>query len=126
VIKPFKVQPKLPENFETETWNNLKSAISNVYNKNASSLSKEELYRVIPLLSLDFSSDNAFLLFLLVSQAVEDLCVHKLASNLYESLHKELHSYIKEKVLALSKSVSLSSFLAFAFSSRFDVILRLN
>jgi hypothetical protein len=46
VIKPFKVQPKLPENFENETWEKLKIAVSNVYNKNASILSKEELYRV--------------------------------------------------------------------------------
>lgn len=46
VIKPFKVQPKLPENFENETWEKLKVAVSNVYNKNASVLSKEELYRV--------------------------------------------------------------------------------
>jgi hypothetical protein len=60
VIKPFKVQPKLPDNFEIDTWNKLKSAISNVYNKNASALSKEELYRVISLVSLDF-----FLFYLL-------------------------------------------------------------
>jgi cullin-4 len=46
VIKPFKVQPKLPENFENETWEKLKLAIASVYNKNASVLSKEELYRV--------------------------------------------------------------------------------
>lgn len=46
VIKPFKVQPKLPENFESATWEKLKQAIGSVYNKNASLLSKEELYRV--------------------------------------------------------------------------------
>ncbi len=46
VIKPFKVQPKIPDNFEIETWEKLKNAIQSVYSKNASLLSKEELYRV--------------------------------------------------------------------------------
>ena len=46
VIKPFKVQPKIPENFEQETWHKLKSAILAVFSKNISSISKEELYRV--------------------------------------------------------------------------------
>jgi len=27
VIKPFKVQPKLPENFEVNTWNKLKVCV---------------------------------------------------------------------------------------------------
>jgi hypothetical protein len=46
VIKPFKVQPKVPDNFGLETWEVLRSAIDAVYTKNASDISKEELYRV--------------------------------------------------------------------------------
>ncbi len=46
VIKPFKVQPKVPENFGLETWETLKLAVNAVYSKDASSISKEELYRV--------------------------------------------------------------------------------
>lgn len=46
VIKPFKVQPKIPENFFDETWIKLKTALDAVYNKNSVSVSKEELYRV--------------------------------------------------------------------------------
>ncbi len=46
VIKPFKVQPKVPDNFGLETWEILRSAIDAVYTKNASDISKEELYRV--------------------------------------------------------------------------------
>lgn len=47
VIKPFKVQPKIPENFESQTWEKLKESVGAVYSKNSSALSKEELYRVI-------------------------------------------------------------------------------
>lgn len=46
VIKPFAVQPKLPQNFFEETWAKLRDAIVAIYAKNASALSKEELYRV--------------------------------------------------------------------------------
>lgn len=46
VIKPFKVAPKLPENFGSETWDKLKAALDAVYSKSSSFISKEELYRV--------------------------------------------------------------------------------
>lgn len=67
VIKPFKIQPKLPENFFDETWQKLRTALQAVYHKNASVISKEELYR-----------------------AVEDLCVQKFAVQLYEKLSAEI------------------------------------
>lgn len=46
VIKPFKSQPKLPENYEEITWTKLKAAVQAVHRKTAIEISKEELYRV--------------------------------------------------------------------------------
>lgn len=55
------MQPKLPENFEDNTWEKLQRAIEAVQNKRPTATSWEELYR-----------------------AVEDLCVHKMGARLYE------------------------------------------
>jgi len=89
VIKPFKVQPKIPENFEQDTWFKLKSAVSAVFLKSSSSISKEELYR-----------------------AVEDLCVQKLASGTYTSLIEEIRYYICQKVeFLLNQTADLDNFL---------------
>jgi hypothetical protein len=50
VIKPFKVQPKIPANFIFDTWTSkLQASLRAVYRSEASSganMSKEELYRV--------------------------------------------------------------------------------
>lgn len=46
VIRPFKVAPKVPDNFGMETWDKLKTALDAVYSKSTSLLSKEVLYRV--------------------------------------------------------------------------------
>lgn len=54
-----------------------------MYEKNASAMSKEELYR-----------------------GVEDLCLHKYASKLYEDLHQELHKHILRKVTSLQQQTS--------------------
>lgn len=61
VIKPFKVQPKIPENFEQETWGKLKSAVHDVFSKSSSKISKEELYRVSEMtLFVDNEVTNLF------------------------------------------------------------------
>ncbi len=96
VIKPFKVQPKLPENFFGETWEKLRSAIQAVYFKNTSSISKEELYR-----------------------AVEDLCVQKFAAQLYENLSREIESASLQKVQLMRSATSLD---AIAFLSQVESI----
>lgn len=49
VIKPFKTQPKIPENYEQSTWEKLAVAVRAVNSKVAVSISKEELYRVSTL-----------------------------------------------------------------------------
>lgn len=78
VIKPFKTQPKLPENYEQSTWLKLKNAVSDVHEKVATAISKEELYR-----------------------AVEDLCMHKLSAKIYENLRKECEIHITKVVESL-------------------------
>eukprot|EP00981_Chlorochromonas_danica_P009634 scaffold2798_cov160-Ochromonas_danica.AAC.3 len=81
VIKPFKVQPKLPENFWDESWDKLQAAVGAVYLKNSSTISKEELYRT-----------------------VEDLCKQKQSGKLYDSLVGQLRDYIARKVDTLLSS----------------------
>jgi cullin-4 len=46
VIKPFKSQPKLPDNYEELAWSRLKAAVDAVFRKTSVSVSKEELYQV--------------------------------------------------------------------------------
>lgn len=46
VLKPFKSQPKLPDNYEVETWAKLQAALVAVNTKVSTPHSKEELYRV--------------------------------------------------------------------------------
>ncbi|KAH7426369.1 hypothetical protein KP509_11G098900 [Ceratopteris richardii] len=71
VIKPFKEKPKLPLNFEEVTWAKIKEAITAIHLKQPVSCSLEELYR-----------------------AVEDLCVHKMADNLYKHIQEECERHI--------------------------------
>mmetsp|Transcript_1741 Transcript_1741/g.2670 ORF Transcript_1741/g.2670 Transcript_1741/m.2670 type:complete len:801 (+) Transcript_1741:58-2460(+) len=78
VIKPFKVKPKLPENFEEETWEKLKMAVEAVHQKKPVACSQEELYR-----------------------AAEGLCLHKMAGNLYKRLQTECEEHISFKIRSL-------------------------
>lgn len=78
VIKPFKVQPKLPENFEDATWAQLREAVVAVQEKRPVLASREELYR-----------------------AVEDLCLHKMAPRLHQRLLDECDRHIGACVSAL-------------------------
>ncbi|KAJ7544778.1 hypothetical protein O6H91_09G092800 [Diphasiastrum complanatum] len=78
VIKPFKDKPKLPIDFEDATWAKIKEAVVAIHLKQPVSCSLEELY-----------------------QAVEDLCLHKMASNLYQRLQQECEVHISEKITSL-------------------------
>ncbi|KAK3145863.1 hypothetical protein QOZ80_3BG0258480 [Eleusine coracana subsp. coracana] len=67
--KPLRIkigQPKLPTNFEEDTWAILKDAITAIFLKQKLSCDVEKLY-----------------------QAAGDLCLHKLGANLYERIKKE-------------------------------------
>ena len=67
VIKPFKEKPKLPANFEEESWAKLQLAIEALARKESVAVGYEELY-----------------------QAVEALCLHKMAPRLYTRLQAEV------------------------------------
>ena len=75
VIKPFKCQPKLPPNYEQDTWAKLALALHAVNAKVATDISKEELYR-----------------------AVEDLCLHKFGGMVYDNLVRECEGHIFQQV----------------------------
>eukprot|EP00267_Zea_mays_P019061 NP_001335610.1 uncharacterized LOC100501431 [Zea mays] len=79
--KPLRIrigQPKLPKNFEEDTWTILKDAITAIFLKQKLSCDVEKLY-----------------------QAAGDLCLHKLGANLYERIKKECEIHIAEKISAL-------------------------
>nr|CAG8473107.1 7105_t:CDS:10 [Entrophospora candida] len=71
VIKPLKVKPSLPSDFEEKTWAKLASAIQAIYSSKSVNDSLEELYK-----------------------ACENLCLHKLSKSLYQKLHSELEKHI--------------------------------
>src|SRR6056297_66681 len=79
VIRPFKVQPKQPENFEDATWEVLRQAVVAVQSKTAVAISYEELYR-----------------------AVENLCVHKMGARLYDRLRMECARHVAAVVGSLA------------------------
>ncbi|GBG65908.1 hypothetical protein CBR_g54200 [Chara braunii] len=78
IIKAFREKPKLPDNFEERTWEKLKEAVTAIHQKQSVSCSLEELYR-----------------------AVEDLCVHRMAPNLYRRLQQECECHISAKLRGL-------------------------
>ncbi|MCL7040617.1 hypothetical protein MKW94_016099, partial [Papaver nudicaule] len=71
VIKLLKEKPKLPTNFEENTWGTLKSAISAIFLKQPDPCDSEKLY-----------------------QAVCNLCEHKMGGNLYKKIEKECEAHI--------------------------------
>ncbi|XP_076337689.1 cullin 4 [Tachypleus tridentatus] len=74
VIKNFE-KPKLPENYQQETWGKLKEAVIAIQTSRSIHTSQEELY-----------------------QAVENLCSHKMASQLYENLKNLCEQHVKSNV----------------------------
>ncbi|XP_024030922.1 cullin-4 [Morus notabilis] len=73
-----KEKPKLPVNFEDETWAKLKSAICAIFLKRRDSCDLEKLY-----------------------QAVNNLCLHKLGANLYQRIERECETHIAAALRAL-------------------------
>jgi len=78
VIKPLKTRPRLPDNFEQETWVKLQTAVAAVHNQVAVSHSLEELYG-----------------------AVENMCLQSLAALVYERLEAECELHIQSRLSAL-------------------------
>ncbi|XP_066586611.1 cullin-4A [Prorops nasuta] len=75
VIKNFKSKPKLPENYQEQTWEKLEEAVVAIQTSKSIRYSLEELY-----------------------QAVENMCNHKMASNLYSNLTILTESHVKANI----------------------------
>jgi len=86
VIRPLKLQPKLPDEFETTNWDRLQRAIHAVQEASPIACSLEQLY-----------------------QAVEDLCVHNMAGKLYSHLQEECDQHALRTLSQLSSWTSLDS-----------------
>lgn len=84
VIKPLKLKPQLPDNFEINTWSKLQVAVHAVQQHTSVSCSLEELYR-----------------------AVEDMCLHKLAPKLYDLLKQECDRHSQEQISILVGKLGL-------------------
>ena len=83
-IKPLKLKPRLPADFVESTWAKLKRAIFAVFSEQNVAYSFEELYR-----------------------AAEDLCLHKKADFVYESLVNECQLQVTRVLGKITESVEI-------------------
>lgn len=75
VIKNFRDKPKLPENYQENTWDKLKEAVIAIQTSKSIKSSLEELY-----------------------QAVENMCSHKMAAILYDNLRILCETHVKSNI----------------------------
>ncbi|KAG5677740.1 hypothetical protein PVAND_007471 [Polypedilum vanderplanki] len=75
VIKNFKAKPTLPENYQENTWQKLKEAVIAIQTSTPITYCLEELY-----------------------QAVENMCSHKMDSQLYVNLTGLAESHVKSNI----------------------------
>jgi cullin 4 len=80
-IKAFKRKPKLPDNFEAETWEKLQGAVLAIYSEKPVAASREDLYR-----------------------AAEDMCMHKMSQRLYLNLKQEFE---KQTRIVMEKMIDI-------------------
>ncbi|KAF8068312.1 CUL4A [Scenedesmus sp. PABB004] len=85
VMKPLKLKPQLPDNFEEETWAKLSAAVAAVHAKQPVATSLEELYR-----------------------AVEDLCRHAMQERVYARLAAQCDAHVGRQLAGLAAQVSLA------------------
>ncbi|KAF6264244.1 Cullin-domain-containing protein [Scenedesmus sp. NREL 46B-D3] len=85
VMKPLKLKPQLPANFEADTWAKLQAAVQAVHQKQPVATSLEELYR-----------------------AVEDMCRHQMQDRLYKKLQAECDAHIAQQLAALQTQTQLA------------------
>lgn len=89
VIKNFRSKPNLPENYQETTWDKLREAVIAIQTSKAIAYSLEELY-----------------------QAVENMCSHKMASQLYVNLTNLVEAHVKANIEQfLSESMDRQVFL---------------
>ncbi|XP_067008215.1 cullin-4A [Anabrus simplex] len=75
VIKNFKEKPKLPDNYQEETWEKLKEAVIAIQTSKSIRYGREELY-----------------------QAVQNMCSHKMAATLYANLTSLTEKHVKSNI----------------------------
>ncbi|KAL5004108.1 hypothetical protein ScPMuIL_017564 [Solemya velum] len=75
VIKNFKEKPKLPDNYQQETWEKLQGAVEAIHTSHSIQASLEELY-----------------------QAVENMCSHKMSATLYDQLKQSCEKHVKSNI----------------------------
>lgn len=76
VIKNFKEKPKLPDNYQEETWEKLKEAVVAIQTSKSIRYGREELY-----------------------QAVQNMCSHKMAPTLYANLSSLTEKHVKANIM---------------------------
>nr|XP_034330536.1 cullin-4A [Crassostrea gigas] len=72
VIKNFREKPRLPENFQQQTWEKLKESVEAIQRSTSIRWSLEELY-----------------------QAVENMCSHKMSAQLYDQLKEVCDKHVR-------------------------------
>lgn len=68
-------KPKVPENYQQETWGKLQEAVDAIHTSHAIKSSLEELY-----------------------QAVGNMCSYKMSSTLYEQLKQTCENHVKSNI----------------------------
>lgn len=86
IIKPLRSRPRVPEDFESSTWERLRTAIEAIYNSAPTSFASEQLYR-----------------------DVVDLCLHGESSNLYRRLKDKYDQHAAFVAQRLSEHASLDA-----------------
>ena len=71
----FLEKPKLPENYQEETWEKLRDAVIAIQTSKSIQYSLEDLYK-----------------------AVENMCSHKMASHLYANLTHLVENHVKDNI----------------------------
>ncbi|KAI8921457.1 Cullin family-domain-containing protein [Entophlyctis helioformis] len=82
VFKGFKVKPKLPDNFEHDTWESLRRAVVAIHDRQPVSDSLEELYK-----------------------ACENLCHHNKQAALYARLQALCKTHVEDELRSLTRSL---------------------
>ncbi|KAJ3109116.1 Cullin-4B [Phlyctochytrium bullatum] len=92
VFKSFKVQPKIPDDYEKEAWGKLKTAVESIYSSTRVPESLEELYKV---------RECGKVLDICSMQACENLCLQKKAAMTYTNLQVVCEAHVLRELARL-------------------------
>ena len=94
--RPFRPQCKMDADTAKETWRSLSTAVSKIYEKNASELSFEELYRCRQLTSL---------IHMLHFRNAYNLVLHKHGDLLYNGIQEMIKARLRAVRISLARNV---------------------